>query len=47
MQAGHRVGDLFADLSDGRLLIKLLEVKFLPLNFATFPAATKHTYMSF
>ena len=26
MQAGHRVGDLFADLSDGRVLIKLLEV---------------------
>jgi spectrin beta len=24
--AGHRVGDLFSDLSDGRLLIKLLEV---------------------
>ena len=26
LQAGHRVGDLFVDLSDGRQLIKLLEV---------------------
>lgn len=26
LQAGFRVGDLFTDLSDGRLLIKLLEV---------------------
>lgn len=25
-QAGHHVDDLFTDLSDGRLLIKLLEV---------------------